>query len=59
LALHEEGRIDRDTVLEHATNPSDMKLKLQGIGLSTGNSNSESDDKKNKDIFDLKEIEEE
>jgi len=59
LALHDEGRIDRDTVLEHATNPSDMKLKLQGIGLASGNSDGESDDNKKKDIFDLKDMEEE
>jgi twitching motility protein PilT len=59
LALYNEGRIDRDTVLEHATNPSDMKLKLQGIGISSGDSNSKSDDKANNDIFDLKDREEE
>ena len=55
LALHNKGRIDRDTVLEHATNPSDMKLKLQGIGLASGNF----DDNKKQDIFDLKDTEEE
>jgi twitching motility protein PilT len=59
LALYNEGRIDRDTVVEHATNPSDMKLKLQGIGISSGDSNSKSDDKANNDIFDLKDREEE
>jgi twitching motility protein PilT len=32
LDLYYEGRISRDAVLENATNPSDMKLKLQGIG---------------------------
>jgi len=32
LDLYYDKRISRDTVLENATNPSDMKLKLQGIG---------------------------
>ncbi len=59
LDLFHSGRIDRDTVLEHATNPSDMKLKLQGIGLSSGNGNLNSKDKEHKDIFDLKVTEEE
>ena len=58
LSLYNDGRIDRDTVLEHATNPSDMKLKLQGIGLASGNSNVKSDDN-NVDVFDLKASEEE
>ena len=54
LDLFANGKIDKEVVLEHATNPSDMKLKLQGIGH----------DKKEKDnanvqvdIFDLKESE--
>ncbi len=59
LDLFNSGRIDRDTVLEHATNPSDLKLKLQGIGLSSGNGDLNSKDKEDKDIFDLKAIEEE
>jgi len=58
LALYDEGRIDEETVLENATNASDMKLKLQGIGLSSGNSDKKSDDNEEKDIFDLKEPEE-
>ena len=58
LDLFNSGRIDRDTVLEHATNPSDMKLKLQGIGLSSGNAEINSKDKSNEDIFDLKETQE-
>jgi len=59
LDLFNSGRVDRDVVLEHATNPSDMKLKLQGIGISSGDSTANPDDKKNKDIFDLKATEEE
>jgi len=55
LDLYEQGKIDTEVVLEHATNPSDMKLKLQGVGLAkkeAENSNEEVD------IFDLKESEE-
>jgi twitching motility protein PilT len=59
LDLFNNGRIDRDTVLEHATNPSDMKLKLQGIGLSSGNADGNSKDNQNQDVFDLKVTEEE
>ncbi len=55
LSLYDEGRIDEETVLENATNESDMKLKLQGIGLSSGDSDKKNDEK---DIFDLKEPEE-
>ena len=55
LDLYNEGRIDESTVLEHATNASDMKLKLQGIG-SSGAENGLST--KSQDIFDLKEPEE-
>jgi twitching motility protein PilT len=59
LDLFNNGRIDRDVVLEHATNPSDMKLKLQGIGLSSGNADGNSKDNQNQDVFDLKVTEEE
>ena len=52
LDLYAQGKIDTDVVLEHATNPSDMKLKLQGIGVSK-DENSNSDE--SVDIFDLKE----
>jgi len=55
LDLYNEGRIDESTVLEHATNASDMKLKLQGIGTS-GIEDTLST--KSQDIFDLKEPEE-
>jgi twitching motility protein PilT len=59
LDLFNKGRIDRDTVLEHATNPSDMKLKLQGIGISSNSSEHSSQSNENEDIFDLKVTEEE
>ena len=51
LELFHAKRITEETVYEHATNPSDMKLKLQGIGIKE-----EQSDKNNSmaDIFDLK-----
>ena len=53
LDLFHMGKISEGVVLENATNASDMKLKLQGIGVeSDGKSNNNTDD-----IFDLKEIE--
>ena len=51
LSLYNEKRIDEDTVLEHATNPSDMKLKLQGIGASV---QKDAKEESVEDIFDLK-----
>jgi twitching motility protein PilT len=57
LSLYHEKRIDEETVLEHATNPSDMKLKLQGIGIST-DENRKEDRERVEDIFDLKSDEE-
>jgi len=53
LDLYYAGRITQETVLENATNPSDMKLKLQGIG-GEYNSNSKNKEDAPKDIFDLK-----
>ena len=53
LDLFHMGKISEEVVLENATNASDMKLKLQGIGV-------ESDgkvDSSSQDIFDLKEVE--
>ena len=57
LSLYHEKRIDEETVLEHATNPSDMKLKLQGIGTSLEKDGKEEREKV-EDIFDLKSEEE-
>lgn len=52
LDLYHNGKITEEVVLENATNPSDMKLKLQGIG---GDFEDESDTKKDiEDVFDLK-----
>jgi len=55
LALFNAGRISEETTLENATNPSDMKLKLQGIGSVA---NEDSDKAEIQDIFDLKESKE-
>ncbi len=57
LDLYHAGRISEETVLEHATNPSDMKLKLQGIGNEKDQTNGD-ESMQNQDIFDLKEPEE-
>ena len=54
LDLYFQGKIDKDVALEHATNPSDMKLKFHGAKpgqKENDNSNTEVD------IFDLKESE--
>jgi twitching motility protein PilT len=51
LDLYYEGRISRDAVLENATNPSDMKLKLQGIGKGVKVSEEVTQDN---DVFELK-----
>ena len=57
LELYRAEKITEETVYEHATNPSDMKLKLQGIG-SDDEVEPNSTDNQTLDIFDLK-IEEE
>jgi twitching motility protein PilT len=55
LDLYHNGRISEEVVLENATNPSDMKLKLQGIG---GGSTQENVNKNSlDDIFELKDTE--
>ncbi|MCK5853736.1 MAG: PilT/PilU family type 4a pilus ATPase [Sulfurovaceae bacterium] len=53
LDLFNMGKIAEEVVLENATNASDMKLKLQGIGIAS-NASVKGDVE---DIFDLKEIE--
>jgi len=52
LDLYNEKRITEETVYEHATNPSDMKLKLKGIGVDHSHIKKT---KEGEDIFDLKE----
>ncbi len=54
LDLYYQNRITEETVLENATNPSDMRLKLQGIGMSEGSKDSNREKIKD-DVFDLKE----
>jgi len=57
LSLYNDGRIDEEVVLEHSTNPSDMKLKLQGVGGESKAKNDSDSTEKEEDIFDLKEEE--
>jgi twitching motility protein PilT len=58
LSLFYQKKIDEDVVLEHATNPSDMKLKLQGVGLEEKEHARGGKNQVMEDVFDLK-IEEE
>lgn len=51
IALYRENRISQEVVLEHATNPSDMKLKLSNVDAS---GKALSKDDTSTDIFDLK-----
>ena len=53
LDLYHNKKISEDVVLENATNPSDMKLKLQGIGGDFGGDTIDKS-KASEDIFDLK-----
>jgi len=56
LSLYSDKRISKEIVLEHATNPSDMKLKLDGAdSLERIASGTNTD---NVDVFNLKEEEE-
>ena len=55
IDLYEQRRITEKTVMENATNPSDMKLKLQGIGKGAVNMDKELSAAKDDDIFDFKE----
>ena len=53
LDLFHMGKISEEVVLENATNASDMKLKLQGIGVEPNGAKLNNDIE---DIFDLKEV---
>ena len=55
LDLLREGRITEETTLEYATNPADMKLKMEGIGKDAI---IKDDADKTVDVFELKEDEE-
>ena len=56
LDLLREGRITEETTLEYATNPSDMKLKMEGVGK--GAIIKDHLDNTKADIFEFKEEEE-
>jgi twitching motility protein PilT len=56
LDLLREGRITDEVTLEYATNPSDMKLKMEGIGK--GALVDEYADERGVEVFDFKEEEE-
>jgi len=51
LDLYYDGKISKETILDNATNPADMKLKLQGIGKG---SKVTDDLKIDNDVFGLK-----
>lgn len=55
LDLLREGRITEETTLEYATNPSDMKLKMEGVGK--GALVKENLDHRDADVFAFKEEE--
>jgi len=57
LDLLREGRITEEVTLEYATNPSDMKLKMEGVGK--GALVKENLDQRDADVFAFKEEEEE
>ncbi len=59
IDLYEQRRITKKTVMENATNSSDMKLKLEGIGRGAVKIDSEASVENDDDIFDFKEEKEE
>ncbi len=59
LDLYNEGRISQEKAFEYATSPSDLKLKMEGLGVSSNeeyDSEAEKEDKvfADEDIFELK-----
>jgi twitching motility protein PilT len=56
LDLLKSGDISEETALDYATNPADMKLKMQGVGK--GAIVDEFADEKEVDVFGFKEDEE-
>ncbi len=59
IDLYEQRRITKKTVMENATNSSDMKLKLEGIGRGAVKIDSDASVENDDDIFDFKEEKEE
>ncbi|CAA6817729.1 MAG: Twitching motility protein PilT [uncultured Sulfurovum sp.] len=55
ISLYRDKKISDEVVFEHATNPSDMKLKLDDVHANEKVNNNE--DNTSLDIFDLKELE--
>ena len=56
LDLYFDKRIAKEEALEHATNASDMKLKMQGLGASKQSRKHDEDDEGDSDeVFGLKE----
>lgn len=58
LDLLREDRITEEVTLEYATNPSDMKLKMDGVGKGAIVKNDQYDDEED-DVLEFKEEEEE
>jgi len=59
IDLYDQRRITEKTVMENATNPSDMKLKLQGIGKGAVKMDKEVSAAQDGDIFHFKKEKEE
>lgn len=55
IDLYEQRRITEEVVMTNATNPADMKLKLQGIGKGAIKMDEKSLSEGKEDIFDFKE----
>ncbi|RLA76205.1 MAG: type IV pili twitching motility protein PilT [Epsilonproteobacteria bacterium] len=55
LDLYSKGRINLDVIMDNATNPSDMKLKLQGIGKGALKIEKDPSANEEDDIFEFKE----
>ena len=55
LDLYSKGRISLDVIMDNATNPSDMKLKLQGIGKGALKIEKDPSANEEDDIFEFKE----
>jgi len=58
IDLYDQRRISREVVLRNATNPSDMKLKLEGIGKGASRVGDEHASNESKDVFGFKDDDE-
>jgi len=54
FSLYNRGIIGKSTALRHATNPSDLSLKMQGIQKNLEHNNKNASKKNVKGVFDLK-----